>query len=163
MTITTDDQTPVASLRLRQGPDGRLWAGDGDDARPVQPARCFPWSEPARFVSLRDEEGDEVALIVDPDELSPPSREALTQALADVGFLFEITRVVSLEEEVEIRTWTVQTRQGVRRFQTARDSWPRRLPAGDYLLRDVSGDLYRIVDPEALDPKSQHHLWAFIE
>ena len=153
-------ESPALQLSQR---DGRLWARVGDFYGPVRPTRCFPWSEPDRWVSLRDAEGDEVALVEDPRALDDASREALEAALRETAFVFDVTRIVAIEEEVEIRTWTVQTQQGLRRFQTARDAWPRELPTGDYLVRDVAGDLYRIGDPEQLDAESRRHLWAFVE
>jgi hypothetical protein len=147
-------------LELR---DGRLWARRGERHVAVKPTRCFPWSEPDRWVSLRDADGDEVALVEDPSDLDTRSRDALSVALRETAFVFDVTRIVAVEEEVEIRTWTVQTQQGLRRFQTARDAWPRELPTGEYLVRDVAGDLYRIGDPEQLDAESRRYLWAFVE
>ena len=54
--------------------------------------RCFPWSEPGRYVSLRDADQAEVALVRDPADLTPASREALGLAMAEAGFVFEVTR-----------------------------------------------------------------------
>lgn len=142
---------------------GRLYAQVGETQTPVDPRRCFPWSRPAQWVSLRDADGNEVALVSDPSELDASSRQALDTALAEAGFVFEVTSILDVQEEIEIRTWQVDTAQGVRSFQTARDAWPRELPSGQYLVRDVAGDLYRIGDPEQLDPKSRRHLWAFVE
>ena len=161
MSATALKRLSVA-LQLEQR-DGRLWARVGDHYAPVLPTRCFPWGEPDRWVSLRDGDGKEVALVEDPCELDAASRDALETALRETAFVFEVTRILAIEEEVEIRTWTVQTRQGVRKFQTARDAWPRELPTGDYLVRDVAGDLYRIGDPEQLDAQSRRYLWAFVE
>jgi len=141
-----------------------MWiAADGAPARPVRAVPCFPWSAPARHVSLRDDDDNERALIVDPDRLDAASRAVLEQALAAAGFVLEIERVVAIDEEVEIRVWRVVTRQGPRQFSTHTDAWPRELPGGGLLLRDVAGDLYVIRDPEGLDEDSQKHLWAFAD
>jgi len=77
--------------------------------------------------------------------------------------VFVVTAVTEIEEEVEIRTWRVATRQGVRTFQTRLDEWPRPLPGGGLLIRDVAGDLYRIDDLAALDAKSLELLWAYVD
>ena len=66
-------------------------------------------------------------------------------------------------EEIEIRTFAVETKQGKRTFQTERDEWPRELAGGGLLIRDVAGDLYAVRDPAALDPQSRKLLWAFID
>src|ERR1051325_7632599 len=109
-----EDTTPAGELRLTRRADGRLWATRGDTERAVWVRRCFPWSEPARFVSLRDDDEEEFALVRDPGELDPASRRVLEEALVAAGFVFEITRVTAIEEEVEIRHWRVETRQGAR-------------------------------------------------
>ncbi len=95
--------------------------------------------------------------------LQQPARRVLEEALAAAGFVFEVTRVTTIEEEVEIRHWRVDTRQGPRSFQTRLDAWPRVLPHGGLLIRDVAGDLYHLADPGALDPQSRALLWAFVD
>ncbi len=155
--------SPAGELRLERRADGRLWAVLGGTERAVWVRRCFPWSEPARFVSLRDDEETEFALVRDPAELDPASRRVLEEAMAAAGFVFEVTRVTAIEEEVEIRHWRVETRQGARSFQTRLDAWPRLLPHGGLLLRDVAGDLYHVADPAALDKQSRALLWAFVD
>src|SRR2546428_9217077 len=132
---------PAGALTLERRADGRLWATRGDAERAVWVRRCFPWSEPARFGSLRDDDQQEFALVRDPAELDSASRRILEEALVAAGFVFEITRVTAIEEEVEIRHWRVETRQGARSFQTHLDAWPRLLPHGGLLIRDVAGDL----------------------
>jgi hypothetical protein len=144
-------------------PDGRLWAVRDGHARAVSVRRCFPWSEPARYVSLRDDDEEEFALVADPGDLDPGSREALEAALTEAGFVFVVTALRDVDEEVEIRVWHVETAQGPRRFQTRLDDWPRELPGGGILIRDVAGDLYYVPDPKALDRKSRVLLWAFVD
>lgn len=151
-------------LRLERRIDGRLWAqGHGGEAQPVTVRRCFPWSEPARYVSLRDEEEEEMALVRELDELDLASRQALETALAEAGFLLEIEQLLSIDEEIEIRSWRVLTCTGERSFQTPRDEWPREVPGGGLIIRDVSGDLFYIPDPEGLDRASQRLLWPFVD
>jgi len=150
------------AIKLRSAPDGRLIAYTERGPVPVRVRQCFPWSEPHRHLSLRDNEEREVVLVEDPATLGAASREALERALAEAGFVLEVTRVVSIEEEVEIRQWTVETRHGPRSFQTHLDDWPRVLPSGGLLIRDVAGDLYRLMVAE-LDRKSRDLLWAFVD
>jgi Domain of unknown function (DUF1854) len=151
------------ALTLERRADGRLWAVRGDAARAVWVRRCFPWSDPGRFLSLRDDAEEEFALVRDPAELDAESRGVLEAALVAAGFVFAITRVVAIDEEVEIRHWRVETRQGTRTFQTRLDDWPRPLPHGGLLIRDVAGDLYHLANPATLDRKSRALLWAFVD
>ncbi len=153
------DETPT----LRIATDGRLVVMVDSAPVPVRLRQCFPWSEPGLHLSLRDDADREVAIVDDPAELDTESRVALEQALAEAGFVLEVTRVLDIDEEVEIRQWTVETRQGRRSFQTHLDDWPRALPNGGILIRDVAGDLYRLAAPAQMDRKSRELLWAFVD
>lgn len=161
--VAPETHRPTAKLRLERRADGRLWATAGGRESAVWVRRCFPWSEPGRFLSLRNDEEDEFALVRHPAELDTESRLVLDQALAEAGFVFEVTRVLEIEEEVEIRRWRVETAQGPRSFQTRLDDWPRQLPKGGLLVRDVAGDLYRLAHPAAFDKHSRALLWAFVD
>ena len=164
MTGTLGRVTAVAHpLSLHTSRDGQLLALISGKWLPVRLRQCFPWSEPGRHVSLRDDEDEEVALVEDPAALAPESRAALERAVAEAGFVLEVTRVVDVDEEVEIRQWTVETTHGNRSFQTHLDDWPRVLPLGGLLIRDVAGDLYRLPAPETLDARSRELLWAFVD
>lgn len=168
--VPSDDhqlETPEESgLLLRASADGRLFVVVDDQSIAVELRQCFPWSQPTRFISLWGGEGNderEVALVEDPAELCDSSRRAIEHALATAGFVLLVTRVLSVEEEVEIRSWRVETKQGARSFQTHLDEWPRALPDGALLIRDVAGDLYRLPPKHELDKKSQAVLWAFVD
>jgi len=153
----------AAPPTLERRGDGTLCLVGDAGRTPVTVRPCFPWSEARRYISLRDDDNQEIALVRNPAELEPGSRDALEQALAEAGFLLEVTRVLAVEEEVEIRHWRVVTRQGSRSFQTRLDDWPRNLPGGGFLIRDVAGDLYHIAAPAALDKQSRELLWAFVD
>ncbi len=159
----TRSEGSSAGLDLRRGEDGQLWVQAQAGPLPVRAVRCFPWSEPGRYVSLRDAEDEEVALVRDLSELKPGARRALALSLLEAGFVLEIEGVEDVQEEIEIRHFRVRTRQGERRFQTLRDEWPRELPSGGLLIRDVAGDLYLVRNPGALDARSRRLLWAFLD
>ncbi len=162
--LAVERPTPAdAKLELERRPNGQLIAKTGSQETAVQVKRCFPWSDATRFLSLRDADDAEVALIGRTDDLDPSSRAALEVALLEAGFVMEIVRLESVEEEVEIRQWQVETRQGSRLFQTRLDDWPRELPGGGVLIRDLAGDLYVVPDPSALDKHSRSLLWAFVD
>ena len=154
---------PPSPPRLTSGADGRLRVEVGGLTVSVVVRRCFPWSEPGKFISLRDDENVEIVLVDDPDRLDEASRLVLEQALAAAGFVLEVTRVISVREEIEILHWDVETRQGNRTFQTRLDDWPRVLPGGGVLIRDVAGDLYHVPAPEAMDRKSRELMYSFVE
>ena len=156
-----DEETPTPTLRIAS--DGRLVVLVDDVPIRVKLRQCFPWSEPGLHLSLRDDQDREVAIVDDPEDLDDESRRAIEHAIAEAGFVLEVTRVLDIEEEVEIRQWTVDTRQGRRQFQTHLDDWPRALPNGDLLIRDVAGDLYRLSNPKGMDKTSRELIWAFVD
>ena len=161
--VLSEREEETTLPELRTAPDGRLVILVDGKPVAIRLRQCFPWSEPSLHISLRDDEDREVAIVDDPADLDPESRRALEQALAEAGFVLEVTRVLEIEEEVEIRQWTVETRQGHRSFQTHLDDWPRALPNGGILIRDVAGDLYRLAAPATMDKKSRELLWAFVD
>jgi len=161
--MTDVTNVSVEPIVLRTAGDGYLVADVGGAPVPVRLRQCFPWSEPRRHLSLRDADDNEVALVTDPATLSATSRAALERALAAAGFVLRVTRVRSIDEEVEIRHWTVDTAQGPRAFQTHLDEWPQALPDGGLLVRDVAGDLYRLPAPNELDRHSRRLLWAYVD
>src|SRR5258705_6289857 len=130
----------TGTLALEGRSDGSLWALRGDEERAVSVRRCFPWSEPTRHLSLRDSDEEEFALVRDPTELDPRSRAALETALAVAGFVFEVTQVLEIEEEVEIRRWRVETLHGTRTLQTWLDGSPRTPAHGVMLDLHVARD-----------------------
>src|SRR6266542_3475458 len=110
MTLVVAEKMQAFVLEWRD--DGSLWAVRDDSERAVSVRRCFPWTEPARHLSLRDADEEEFAFVRDPADLDARSRAALEMALAVAGFVFEVTRVLEIDEEVEIRHWRVETQQG---------------------------------------------------
>jgi len=112
---------------------------------------------------LRDTDGEEFALIHTMDDLGSDSRRVLEGAVAEAGFVLEVTGIIEVDEEVEIRRWKVETRQGPRSFQTKLEDWPTEVPGGGIVIRDVAGDLYHVADPDGMDVETRRWLWAFVD
>ena len=159
----SENQAGDTLPQLRRAEDGRMVAQLGEESHPVRISVCFPWTAPDRFISLRDAENKEVALIAEPSLLDPGSRAVLEQGLREANFAFEITRVEVLREEFEIRHWEVECTQGKRSFQTRKDDWPKSLPPHGLLITDVSGDVYTIHDCNVLDRHSRKQLAVYVD
>lgn len=151
------------AFRVERRADGQLWLIDARGEVAVAVVRCFPWSAPTRYLSLRDVHGQERAFVADTRRLDPVSRLALETALARGGFALDIVRVLDVDEDFELRTWAVETEQGLRRFQTPLDAWPREVAGGAFVIEDVYGDLYRVRDLNRLDARSRELIWAFAD
>lgn len=153
---------PAAAARLELDAALRLWLARGERRVHVRPVRCFPWSSPGELVSLRDEKDGEQLLVEHLHDLDPESAGALAVALHGTGFVLEVCRVESIEEDYEMRIWHTITRQGKRTFQTKLDEWPWAAPDGGHLVRDLAGDLFRLPPLDTLDEKSRLWLWAYV-
>ena len=162
----TNNKVNIKSSDLkmhRKEKDGRLYVSIRGNDIAVHVKPCLPWSHPQGYISLRDDEDNEIALIEDLKMLDDNSRKCLEQALFDAVFVIKINKVISCKEEFEVRIWHVGTQQGLRKFQTKRDAWPRILPQGKLLIKDVAGDLYSIDDPYSMDAHSRKQLASFID
>lgn len=155
-------ETP--DIRLRRDTDGRLFIHADEEGRwvPVAIRPCFPWSRSGAFLSLRDEDNNEYALIPDPEQLPGHARIPLLETLAETRFTFEIRSVIKVENDFELRVWTVLTAQGKRTFCTKTDDWPDRHDDGRVVFSDLGGDLYVINDLESMDPRSKRILWSYV-
>ena len=154
----------TAKLRfLAHGPLLRLTIEDDRSFLRVVIVRSFPLSEPSRYLSVRDGEGKEVGLIVDPAQLRSEDR-ALVQCELDRRYLVPaVTRIVSARERFGTVEWTMETDRGVVRFTTRnlRENVQRPGP-GRIILNDVDGNRYDIVDVDRLTRSSQDLLFRHL-
>ena len=153
----------LETLRLTHSEGGRIMAHVAGRTCPVRVNTCFPWSAPDSFISLRDDDNKEVALVADPQSLDADSQLVLEQGLKEARFAFEITHIEVMRLEFEIRHWKVTCNQGERSFQTRKDDWPKQLPPNGLLITDVGGDVYAIHDWTALDRHSRKQLDRYID
>ena len=124
--------------------------------------QCFPWSQPGEFISLRDKDDNEVFLIEKISDLESETRVLIEEELAFSQFVLNVERIEKIEEDVELRRYSVQTSQGVRVFQTKLEDWPEVLNNGVILIEDLAGDLFRIDNYKELDSHSQKELSPYV-
>lgn len=153
----------MIDLELRTGAGGRLQCKTADSWIPVRVVRCFPWISAGRHISLRDRDGKEVVLVDNPADLDKTSQQALRLAMTSAASCLSIRKIRRIGQDIELRVWEVETGAGSRRFQTELDTWPEPIPGGGWIVRDITGDLYRIPRPEELDQASRRLLWAFLD
>ena len=85
-----------------------------------------------------------------------------TLAWPDASWLRRKDTFPIVAPHYEVRVWHTQTRQGKRTFQTKLDEWPWASPDGGHLVRDLSGDPFRLPPVETLDEKTLERLWAYV-
>ena len=120
-------------------------------------ARCFPWSLPEAYVSVRNSDGKEIALLRSLDELDSSGRKLIEEELRDKIFNPKILKVVEYKHEFGVTSIKVETDRGVVAFQIRSRDEVRVLSPVRALFRDVDGNTYELTDLSALDPVSQKY------
>lgn len=130
----------------------------------VRLVRCFPWLHEDHFISIREPDGTEVALIDSLDSLSDKATQAMLQAELDtLNYVPEIKKIEIIRNEAELYNWVVNTDAGDRSFYMRRNEIPRPIANDGILIKDISGDRYRINRVEDLDRDSKDWLWAYLD
>lgn len=157
-----DKQTTPAPKReldrLTRDAQGRLVAhlsGEPEPRVDVRVARCFPWSLPDGYVSIRDTEGKELLLFRNMDGLEPATKALVEEELKDKVFNPQIERVVEHKNEFGVIAITADTDRGRVTFQVRDREDIRLLTATRALFRDADGNTYEVSDLSALDPQSR--------
>jgi hypothetical protein len=142
----------AADVRFGRAPDGRVQLITGEETKELgQVTAIFPISNPARMISLRDEEGREIGVLDDIHGLDPESRKLIKKELEKSYFMPRITDIYSIGEKLHVLSWEVETDRGRRAFevrhvrQNVRRTGPRR-----FIVKDVDGNRYEIRDWSAL-------------
>jgi len=120
--------------------------------------RCFPWSLPDQYISIRDKGGKEVVLLRTLDEVPPEERALILEELQDKVFSPRIQRVVASKSEFGVTSITAMTDRGEVIFQVRSREDVRVLSSTRALFRDVDGNTFELADLTRLDKASQRYL-----
>jgi len=145
-------------VRVRLDEHGQLELRLADDTvhAGVLIAHAFPISRPNRFVYFRDEEGEELGLLVDPKRLDRESREIVLAQADQAYFMPRISRIVRVEERMGIARWEVETDRGWSSFDVvSRSESVWFVGRNRVVIRDADGDRYLIENLSALDRRSR--------
>lgn len=124
-------------------------------------ARCFPWSLPDAYISVRDSKGREVAMLTSLDELETDSRSVVEDELREKIFNPKILRITDLRDEFGVVTIKAETDRGEVSFQVRGRDDVRVLAGGRALLKDVDGNTYELPDVNKLDHTSRKHFLQY--
>jgi len=151
----------------RHGDTLTLTLDEGTHYPRVTLRSCFPVSNNAMFLSVRDaadEDNAEIGVIEDWSQLASTDREAVAAELGLHYFVPEITQVFNIREELGFLYWKVQTNKGDKEF-VMRNSiihYAREIAPGHWLLIDVNEARYEILDFNKLDAHSQKLVTEFL-
>ena len=151
-------------MRIERNEKGELLVYLPGRAEPIvdaKVARCFPWSVPDAYISIRDADDKELALLKGLDGLGDDSRTLLEEELRDKVFNPKIRRIIEYRHEFGITTIRARTDRGDVSFQIRSRDDVRVLSPTRALFRDVDGNTYELADLDALDPASRKHLLKY--
>ena len=131
------------------------------DALVVTARRCFPLTNPERFLCLVDPRGHELCCLESSSLLPAESRAALHSAFAASELLPRVEQIDAILAEATQSTWRVVTDRGPRSFVVEQEEHIRRLADGRHLITDAHGMRYLVPRSEELDAKSRKFLSAF--
>jgi hypothetical protein len=133
-----------------------------DDVVDVRLRRAFPWSQPARLVSVRDSDGKELLLIDDLEPLADGRRKTIERWLGDTSFVPRIVSVVDVDVRFGYQQWKVRTDRGPAEFRVQEREDIRFLPDGRFRIKDADGTVYEMVRLDELDEASRHAIEPLI-
>ena len=127
----------------------------------LEPRRLFPVSRAEVYITLLNEDGVEVALIRDFDEIDKDSAAVVRASLDDYYLVPHILRIVSTEEKYGTLRWVVETDRGVKSFDIRnRNHDVKVFKDGKVRVRDSDDNRYVIDDFNKLDSHSRARLIA---
>lgn len=128
---------------------------DQEDVADVRIRRAFPWSNPRRFISIRNSEGKELLMIEDLDALGEGTRKFIEDALVDGSFIPTINRIDEIDMTFGHQEWRVQTDRGPAEFRVQEREDVRFLPDGRFSVKDADGNIYEMPRLAAMDEHSR--------
>ena len=161
---TATSRNSTSSIRLVLDSFGRLVLTDAQGIvhAGVVPVRAFPLSDPQHWIALCDDQGHELALIEDTQDLPAETRDLLAAELAGREFLPAIQRIKSVSGSSEPCEWQVETDRGATRFVLKTEDDVRRIGPHRALVIDADGVRYLVADTRRLDTFGRRTLERYI-
>jgi hypothetical protein len=124
----------------------------------VRPARVFPVSGAAGFISFLDTKDREVVMLRDDCGLNAETRRLLAEEIDRAYFVPRIIQIYAIEDAHGASRWEVETNRGYRVFDVRDREDVRVLEGRRILLQDADGNRYEIEDIGGLDERSRRLL-----
>ncbi len=127
---------------------------DGTDYGRVKVIRAFPFTDPQRYLSVRqaDNEEREIGMIEDLAFFDPDTVGWITSQLAMRYFVPKILKVREIKEEYGYSYWWVETDKGTCRF-TCDQNGVTKLSDTRLLISDIDGNRFELADTSVLSAK----------
>lgn len=155
--FSIDFLTPEnASVRRTEG--GLLSATvNGREYKRVRPVRCFPFTNPSEYISLREGSGNEskeIGMLRNIDSLGAEAAALIKEQLDMMYFMPLIKRIKNIREEYGYSYWDVETDRGEARFTvTMGGNSINKLSETRLIINDLDGNRFEIRDTSKLTGK----------
>ena len=156
-TQLTQQQLDPHTVEIRQNGDVLLLVTNDQEKAVDHLVRCFPFSTPERWISLRDKEGTELGLLPTLDGLNKPSRTLIETYLKDRYYIPLIQSIREIESSKQGGTiWHVNTQDGPTSFTVRGDRSLNLSAFPEVVFTDATTrKRYKILDFTKLDRISQ--------
>lgn len=138
---------------------------DGHVTPRIQVHRCFPFSAPDEWISIRknNENDGELGLIESLSAFDAETRKLLDEQLELRYFMPVITKIHRVKEEYGYSYWDVETDRGDLDFvMQTRSSSIMRLSAVRIIIIDIDGNRYEIPDLTALPTTERRRIEMYV-
>ena len=121
--------------------------------------RLFLRSGSNKYIVLLNDEGEQIAIIRNIDNLDPDSKALVEKVLEEYYMIPRITRFIEMTEKFKIWMWTAETDRGTITFEIRNHiASIKPLYDGRVLIKDAKDNRYEIPDYRLLDKESQKML-----
>ncbi len=146
-----------AQVRIVRDAKRRPVLKSGESEKAIYRAlKDFPVTSPDRYISLLDEDGNEIGTVKRLKDLDPSSREVLSEELAKAYFVPRIKKVLVVKELYGgVMEIAVETDRGYREFEIRSRESVRFVGLSRLMITDVDGNKYEVSDIRDLDSRSR--------
>lgn len=136
---------------------------DEEDFKRVFLNRVFPHDLHDEFISVCDDEQNEIGIIRTLDDFDEKTKTVIKRELERKYFSARITKILNVEERFGNSTWTVETTSGMR-IMTLRDTFKSIIRIGDdcAIVIDEDANRYEIESLSGLDKASFRRIELYL-
>ena len=129
---------------------------------PVNLSLCFPTEHSEKYISVKNKDGEELNFINSLDDLELDQSELIKMIIKDQRASHNIVKINSIDDEIELRVFNVDTTSGNTLFYTKLEDWPVKKANGAFIVTDINGDEY-VLRLEELDIRSKKKVSPLID
>ncbi len=126
-------------------------------------SRVFPHDLPFEFISVSDEEQNEIGIIRTLEDFDEKARDIIRHELEKKYFAAKILKILNVEERFGNSTWTVETPNGMR-VMSLKDTFKSIIHIGDdrAIVIDEDANRYEIESLSSLDKASFRRIELYL-